>query len=309
MTVTMRRYQKDEDYHSIRTFLRDVLLINERRQVSWDVARFDYWRWHGILNMKDGTLETDVFLWETPDGELAAVLNREAPGSVFLQIHPDFRSRELEAEMLAVAEQHLTVDTDDGRRSLHVWVEAEEVQFREIVQRYGYSLSTAHKSEHQRQRILSEPIVPAPAAEGYTIRSLGDIDEHSARCRASFRAFHPNDPKERFEDGWYHNVQKAPLYRRDLDLVAEAPNGEIAAFATIWFDEYTLTGLFEPVGTMPEYQRLGLGKAILTEGLLRLKRLGTVLAYVESYTESAHKLYESVGFRTYRVLEPWSKVV
>lgn len=45
MKTTMRRYQRDDDYWRIRTFLRDVLLINNRDQVSWEVARFDYWRW------------------------------------------------------------------------------------------------------------------------------------------------------------------------------------------------------------------------------------------------------------------------
>jgi len=86
MKPAMRRYQSDNDYWRIREFLREVLLINNLEQKSWDVARFDYWRWHGILNMKDGTLEDDVFIWETPDGQIVAVLNREAPGSVFLQI-------------------------------------------------------------------------------------------------------------------------------------------------------------------------------------------------------------------------------
>ena len=117
MKPTMRRYQKDEDYWRIRSFLRDVLLLNSREQVSWEVARFDYWRWHGILNMKDGTLEDDVFIWESENGEIAAVLNREAPGSVFLQLHPQRRTDGLETEMLSVAEQYLAVPTNTNRRS------------------------------------------------------------------------------------------------------------------------------------------------------------------------------------------------
>ena len=34
-------------------------------------------------------------------------------------------------------------------------------------------------------------------------------------------------------------LQSAPLYRRDLDIVAATPNGEIAAFSTISYDDYT----------------------------------------------------------------------
>jgi ribosomal protein S18 acetylase RimI-like enzyme len=309
MKLAMRRYQKDEDYWRIRTFLRDVLIINNREQVSWDVTRFDYWRWHGILNMKDGTLEDDVFIWEDENGEIAAVLNREAPGSVFLQIHPELRSPELEEEMLSVAEQYLVVPVGNNYRTLHVWAEQKDTQLKEILKKRGYNICNKRKPEYQRRRILTEPITPQPIADGYSIRSLGDISEHHARCRVSWRAFHPDEPDKHFEDGWYHNIQRAPLYRRDLDLVAVAPDGTFAAFSIIWLDDFTRTGLFEPVGTAPEYQRLGLGRAILTEGLIRLKHLGADIAYVGSHSEAAHNLYAAVGFKTYRILEPWTKEI
>lgn len=307
MKSIMRRYRNAEDYWHIRAFLREVLLITNREQVNWETARFDYWRWHGILNMKGGTLEDDVFIWETKDEKIAAVLNREGPGSVFLQIHPLFRNTELEAEMLSVAERHLTVPVNDNRRHLHVWAEREDAQLREILENRGYAICSKRRPEYQRRRMLTEPISSLPAADGYTIRSMGDTDEHLARNRASWRAFHPNDPDKNFEDDWYLNFKRAPLYRRDLDLVAVAANGEIAAFCNIWFDDVTLTGLFEPVGTVPEHQRRGLGKAILTEGLIRLQRLGADMAYVGSYTEPAHALYASVGFKEYRILDPWVK--
>jgi GNAT superfamily N-acetyltransferase len=307
MKATMRRFQSDEDYWRIRRFLRDIHLINNRDQISWEVARFDYWRWHGILNMKDGTLEDDVFIWEAVNGQFAAVLNREAPGSVFLQIHPDYHNDQLIVDMLTTAEKRLTAPAGDTRRRLHVWVEERDSKLKQILSGHGYAVSPTRKPEHQRRRFLNEPITPLPLAEGYTARSMGDVDEHSARCWLSWQAFHPDEPDRDFEDGWYYNIQRAPLYRRDLDLVVVAPDGTLAAFCTIWYDDVTRTGLFEPVGTAPEHQRRGLGKGILTEGLKRLQELGADMAYVGSYTESAHALYASVGFETYRILEPWEK--
>ncbi len=309
MKSIMRRYQQDNDYWRIRRFLRDVLLLNARDQKSWDVARFDYWRWHGILNMNDGTLESDVFIWEKDTGEITAVLNREAPGSVFLQVHPEYRAEELEAEMLAVAERHLTVTDNSGRRSLHVWAKKDDTRRQETLKKREYRISDRHKPEYQRRRILTEPITPLPVADGYAIRSMGDVDEHRKRELASWRAFHPNASDEDLEPGWYQNVQRAPMYRRDLDIVAVAPNGEYAAFGTIWFDDVMRTGHFEPVGTAPQHQRCGLGKCILTEGLIRLQRLGGDLAYVGSSSEPAHTLYASAGFETYSILEPWIKEV
>ncbi len=58
--------------------------------LSWPVARWDYWRWHGIMNLNDGPLEKHVYLWETGDGQIGAVLNREGAGQAFLQVYPTF---------------------------------------------------------------------------------------------------------------------------------------------------------------------------------------------------------------------------
>ena len=90
-----------------------------------------------------------------------------------------------------------------------------------------------------------------------------------------------------------------------LDLVAVAPDGELAAFCTVWFDDVTRTAAFEPVGAHPAHRRKGLGKALLAEGLRRVERLGATLATVGSYSETAGALYASVGFIEYDLSEPW----
>ncbi|MBN1426524.1 hypothetical protein JXA88_18395 [Candidatus Fermentibacteria bacterium] len=68
MKTTIRHCESEDYYWRIRQFLREVFLLNDRREVSWQTARMDYWRWHGIENMGDGTLEHDVFIWETSGG-------------------------------------------------------------------------------------------------------------------------------------------------------------------------------------------------------------------------------------------------
>jgi mycothiol synthase len=102
-------------------------------------------------------------------------------------------------------------------------------------------------------------------------------------------------------------VQRVPLYRRDLDILAVAPDGELAAFGTVWFDDVTRTAVFEPVGTHPNHQKRGLGKAVMSEGLRRAHRLRATLATVSSYSKGAHALYESRGFTDVDLLEPWVK--
>lgn len=306
MHLRMRRYQGDEDYWRIRDFLREVFLLNGRRELSWQTYRFDYWRWHGIENMGHGSLEDDVFIWETDGGQIASVLNREAPGSAHLQIHPDRRTPGIDAEMIGVAEEHLMASTEDGRRKLRIWANEGDAVRRETLTHWGYS--SAGMPEYQRRRDMSVAIEEVKISRGYRVRPLGDVDEFPARSYASWKAFHPKEPDRNYQGHeWYHNIQRAPLYRRDLDIVAVSPKGEVASFCTVWFDDVTRTGAFEPVGTARKYHRRGLGKAVMTEGLRRLKRLGATLACVGSYTPEAHALYASVGFTEYDISEPWVK--
>ncbi|MFN8514173.1 MAG: GNAT family N-acetyltransferase [Chloroflexia bacterium] len=44
--------------------------------------------------------------------------------------------------------------------------------------------------------------------------------------------------------------------------------------AIVWYDEDNHTGVFEPVRTDPAYQRKGLSRAVLTEGLAALAGVG-----------------------------------
>ena len=85
----MRAYQSEDDYWRIRSFLRQVYLLNDRRERGWQTYRFDYWRWHVNANIAHFDLPQVVFLWETAQDQLAAVLNPEGKQKAFLQIHPE----------------------------------------------------------------------------------------------------------------------------------------------------------------------------------------------------------------------------
>jgi ribosomal protein S18 acetylase RimI-like enzyme len=80
------------------------------------------------------------------------------------------------------------------------------------------------------------------------------------------------------------------LYPRDLDIVAATPDGAIAAFCTMWYDYVTRSAHIEPVGTVPEHQRHGFGRAVLTEGLVRLWSLGATTAMVSGFSPGANAL-------------------
>lgn len=302
-----RKYKDEDDERRIRQFLRDVFLKNGRREYSWPLYRWDYWRWHINANLFHFDLGAAIFLWQDETGALCGILNPDNPGEAFLQVHPERRSPELEVDMIARAEIQYATTQSDGQQKLTVWCPASDTLRQDILSRRGYTRQAW--PEYQRRRCSTHPVADVVIPTGYTIRALRGEDELPARSWVSWKAFHPDEPDSKYEGWeWYLNVQKAPLYRRDLDLVAVAAHGELVAFCTLWYDPITSSAAFEPVGTHPAHQRRRLGTALMTEGLRRVYQMGATLVTVGSYSEAAGAFYESVGFTEYDLNEPWLKV-
>jgi mycothiol synthase len=228
MKLTKRLYRDENDYWRIRPFLREVMLANDIKEKSWPVMRLDYWRWHGIENCGYlDAMEKHIYLWETEAGRLAAVLNPESLGSVFLQVHPAFKTPELEEEMIETAEAELSAQKGDKWRQ-GIWVDSEDAIRLSILKRHGYTPGETY--EHQWRLDLDAPIREAPIAPGYSVRSLGDESEIPARSWASWRGFHPNEPDSKYEGWeWYHNIQRCPLYRRAPSGLTTSPAQQISS--------------------------------------------------------------------------------
>ncbi len=312
-TIKMRAYRGEEDYWRIREFLRHVYLSNQRREWSWHVARLDYWWWFANPNLEKICLEENVFIWETEAGRIAAVLNPEGHGQAFPQIDLELCTPELKDELVTVAVEKLGKAGEDGRKKVWLWTDSKDQAFQKILSQRGFHCVDAPgEQEYQHRRSLDEPLPELLPIKGYTIRALGDGLELLERCYASGLGFHQDDIQvarnNRDFPNWYHHIQLAPLYRRDLDLVAVAADGSIASFCTIWFDDVTRSAVFEPVATVPAHQKQGLGKAVMLEGLHRLKKMGCKLALVGGYSQAANALYFSLMGPDYDINEPWEKI-
>jgi GNAT superfamily N-acetyltransferase len=309
MKTTFRAYQSEDDFWEMRAFLRKVFVLNGYTQRSWHVARLEYARWHTCLNCAGVSLEEVAFLWEDEQELIAFLMPDGGRGEAHLCVHPNLRTPALEEEMLAVAEENLASVDAEGLHKVTIWSPADDLQRQEMLTRYGYA--KGDWPEHQWRRKLDIEITPVPISPSYTIRTLGDGLELLERCYASGLGFHEGDlqvaAENRTDPTWYRNIQTAPSYRRDLDLVAVTSDGAIAAFATIWFDDVTRSAYFEPVATVPAHRKRGLGKALLTEGLHRLQRMGALYAFVGGYSSAANALYGSVMGDDYILDEPWIK--
>jgi len=310
MTLRHEHYGSPADYWQARAFIRELFAHGDRLSGNWHVGEFDYWRWHWLETVVERPPE-ELSLWREEDGRIMAVLNQGDPGVCHLHVHPEVRTSAFLHEMADVAERECSAVLEGGRRVLWVWTIEGDSLLPSVLAERGFEMQPegGHSVEHNGRRSLAGIIPSVPIRDGFTIRSMHEPEELSKRSLASWRAFHPGEPDEGCDltGAWYRNVQRAPLYRRDLDVVAVAPNGDIASFAVCYFDDVSQTGVFVLDGTAIEYQRMGLGKAVMTEALRRLKWLGAHTAYVSWYEAPAGALYRSVGFLDERVGRVWVK--
>lgn len=308
-TNRLVRMPDEDDFWRVRNFLREVFLLNDRLEHSWHVARLDYWRWHFINTCRIfESVEKGMALRENTDGKITAALNHLGSGELRLHVHPHHRSAELENEMLAYAEANFSTESEDGRRYVYLPIIQEDTQRQETATGRGYEKRSSMGNHYRRD--LDSPLPNAPVPAGYVIRSMGSAEEYPSRSWASWRAFHSDEPDENYDgdSSWYANIQSAPLYRRDLDIVAAASDGSIAAFCTAFYDDTTRSAVTVLVGTAFEHWRRGLGKAVVSEAMQRLKEVGCTRVFATAYEEPADFLYRSV-MQDKKVTEPWIKII
>lgn len=153
----------------------------------------------------------------------------------------------------------------------------------------------------QMVRALDAPISEAQLPAGFTIRSVAGEQEVEALVALHRAAFDTENMtiEERLA------MMRVPEYETVLDLLAVAPDGTLAAtcMCTISQEENERTGRNEghadPVATHPDYQRLGLAKALLLTGLHELKRRGMETAVLGTSSQNIpmQRTAEAVGFQ------------
>jgi mycothiol synthase len=141
----------------------------------------------------------------------------------------------------------------------------------------------------ERSGTFAESNLPA----GFTIRPLAGKSEVPAYVTLHQAVFESKNMTVE----WRARTLDQPAYRPDLDLFAVAPDGRQVGFCILWQDGDT--GQVEPLGVHPDFRRLGLGRALLAEGLRRLHANGARQVYVETDNDrnAALETYEAAGFR------------
>ncbi|WP_025691062.1 GNAT family N-acetyltransferase [Paenibacillus zanthoxyli] len=144
---------------------------------------------------------------------------------------------------------------------------------------------------------------PVELPPGITLRDGQRLSDRDKAVGHIMAFNYPNTEDAKWTLEYYGELRKAPGYRPELDLAAVNGRGEVVSFCNIFWDDRNRIGMLEPVGTHIDYRRLGLGRAVIYEGLNRLRAMGAV----KVYTGPTQPFYEAIGFRTEVTMKRWSK--
>jgi GNAT superfamily N-acetyltransferase len=292
--VVSRPIRDDNDFWKIRDLLDETYQITPTG-FNWEVRRWDGRRFYNKTPDWDPRWKKQVRIWETVDGKIVGAVHPEGKGgNIFLQLHPDFRI--IEEEMIAWGEDNLARPMKDGKMLAKTFVFDYDSPRRLLLEKRGFE-KTESGGVLRRFRFANQPLPPKmELANDYKLDiirgdNIDDCQKLADLLNAAFnRDFHTAE--EFFTFSKY-----APCYCNDMDLVAVESDGTYAAYAGIPFNRDMFYGIFEPVCTHPDHQRQGLAKALMIEGLYRLKALGAKDVYVGTGDQiAANKLYDSIGF-------------
>lgn len=257
--------------------------------LGWELARQELPQLLDVRRRADGT----VAGWAGIDGPAAITVEADD------DVAADLLDLALAAATAEIVEIEVAAD-DDGLRA--------------AVERAGFTIRDPWMGMWRRASITDRP---AGIAGGYVVRATREGEE-DARVEVHRRAWRPADlpwhPDHRpptspaaessFDRARMAAVQATWLYDRDLDLVVEAPDGELVACCVAWLDPVLGVAEIEPVGVVPTHRRRGLAGALCREVSARVAERGGEEVFISVGPSVAypanHGAYAKAGFETRR---------
>jgi ribosomal protein S18 acetylase RimI-like enzyme len=299
-TMAERPYESPEDLYAIGRLIRRAY-AQDACWNAWTFCRFDIWAQRRIADERllgKSGWQQGIRLWEDQDTLIGAAFPDRRGLAAIIQdgMHPELLDPMLDHLEAQAAGQ---IEADP----LEVEIRARNTCLRERLAERGYQGSEDFMYCRARPLIAAERD-PVRVPEGFRLKTLESDAERQGYIYAVqtvFKVLHQLPIQQM--------VHQAPSARACLDLICVSDEDEIAAFSTAWFDEESRIAEFEPVGTVPQFQKRGLASALLAETCNRLRRLGCREVHVESWSESegANRLYAASGLKEVDTYRSWSK--
>lgn len=239
--------------------------------------------------------QPDFQVWSSPDGlvvdDRGYVMVLAASTSVDAHLHLLERAAEDRRRRGGTAIETLVWDHD--------------AELLAAVRSLGYAPSGDHEAEYELIHTIGGETAAPTLPDGFEMRWLepGMDDAYVELHRAAWSTVAPS----KYDAMAHAAVVSMPQFDRTLVPVVAAPDGTLAAYCIAWFDPVTRTSEIEPLGTRPEYRRLGLARAVSLEAVRRSAERRAESVLVWGVGDHRTALYESAGFRGGRVLREYAR--
>jgi len=260
-----------------------------------------FWRLRQELATRLWEPEQDAHIWENTRGQMlaAAALVSRTPDALSRHIeyviHPQVNQRNIFTEILAWADTRV-LEKSVQYQATYTLSASHDVEKKEhsgLLEAHGYMLNNRAYDLYMSCHLATSRILPLKV-EGFTLRSLDGLKELGAymelfgfaamtREHRSELLAHPNE--------YAHIVAVTP----DNTMVAYC---EVSISRQEWARQSRHIGWVDYIGTKEQFQRRGLGHALLLHGLRRLQDWGAECAMLITMgtNTTAQRAFKSVGF-------------
>ena len=286
--IRSRPIRDPEDIEPVREFL-VRLWPRVPTGTVWEVRRWDGSIFHNEAPGLAPQRAVRSRLWLDERGRIVAAALSEGDRQIHPQVAPEAAG--LLDEVVAWAERAAAAAGEEAV-TLTVWEHDEAT--RQVAVARGYQ-ATDRWEATRLLHVGAPPPPPGQLADGYLLRAtVDDPADHQGIAdllNAAFgRTSHTAVELENF-------TRLAPSFRRETDLVAEATDGRLAAYAAVCWDTDNRHAIFEPVCTHPAHRQRGLARTLMLEGVRRAVELGAAVIQVGTGdADPANALYESLPF-------------
>lgn len=291
MDFKSRGYQDQSDLSAIGSLIRQVCQIDPYWN-SWSFALYDIWSQRKLGDQDVFGMTTwqhDMRLWEDRNKNLLGAAVFRDHDLVKLITFPDHKNLlvpmldwvEARGHQKALPDEKIKIETSERNLFLEY-----------LLLSQGYEKDAGHYI-YREKNLTSRQNELVILPHGFSIQHIESRNDLKKFHRGTELVFNfPDNPDV------YQILRQAPSFVTELDLIVLSPDDQIASFGSIWFDQGLSLAEFEPVGTVPEFRKRGLGSALIAEACNRLRRLGCRKVSVMSWSESveANRLYQRAGF-------------
>jgi len=274
------------------------------------VGDLNFWFFMVVCHL---TPQEFIRVWHDGEGKQVGYAILGEDPSFDCQVLPEYEWCGIEMQAIVWAE---TLRAELRRNDAQRWssnfvsgARQDNAKRRSFLEQHGFCIG-GEFSEVNMLCSLDGLIPEAVLPPGCEIRSVAEGSDISNRAAAHREVWHPYTVGNISDDD-YASFMRLPGYDRELDVVAVAPDGVIAAYVNGWIDPVNRIGDFGPVGARPGYRKQGLTRAVLLECLRRMQRLGMNRVSVSTGVSNvpALRLYESVGFKIENQYLEYVKIV